>query len=162
MSSSSAFLTPQGNNVTLALPDFNDDIAFKMISQPSSTSTVAPVTGTPVLPASNLIAGKWTGTIVGENSNFSERIDLSFLPACQVGSVCGTVSATPCTGMLAMQEIDGDTFVFIEQNMTGAATCLSGGKEYLQLQADGTLLFRFKLTTAQGTTISSNGILNRQ
>jgi hypothetical protein len=158
----STFLTPQGNNVTIALPGFDDDIAFKMISQSSSTATATPPTGAPVITSTDLIAGKWTGTIVGENSNFSARIDLSIQPACQVGGVCGAVSATPCTGDLALQEIDGDTFVFVEQNMTGAATCFSGGKEFLQRQVDGTLLLRFKLTTAQGTTISSNGMLKRQ
>ena len=159
---SSAVFTAQGNNVTVALPDFNDDIAFKMTRQSSSTTGATPASGTPV-PASttDLVAGKWTGTVAGADNSFSARIDLSILPGCQVGSVCGTVASTPCTGELALQAIDGPTFVFVEQKMIGGPTCLSGGREYLQLQADGTLLFRFQLTSAQGAIISSNGILKR-
>ena len=32
--------------------------------------------------------------------------------------------------MLVLQEIDGETYVFLEQNVTGAASCTSGGYEY--------------------------------
>jgi hypothetical protein len=55
--------------------------------------------------------------------------------------------------------MDGKTYIFIEQNVTGAESCASGGHEFLQLQQDGTLAYRFSLTPGSGYT--SSGILNR-
>jgi len=173
---SSTTATRKGDTVTIRLPDFTDDIAFKMHIQPSlqptpSTlvSTVVPPMDTPVPTAvsapttTDSIAGKWTGTIFGETSDFSTRIDLSIRPSCEAGRLCGTVSAPqlPCSGELFLQEMTGDGFVFIERNMTGASSCVSGGYEYLQLQPDGTLAFKYLFTTPSGEKLASNGVLKR-
>jgi len=117
---------------------------------------IAPTTTDP-------IAGKWTGSIFGETSGFSALIDLSIQPGFKAGNVCGTVSVPqlPCSGSLALTEINGDTFVFIEQNMTGAAACASGVYKYLQLQENGTLSFKYTFTSSSGEKIGSSGVLKR-
>jgi hypothetical protein len=168
--------TRQGNTVAITLPDFADDIAFKMyiptnartmLSTPVSTSVLPTRTPAPTLVSAptttDPIAGNWTGAIFGETSGFSARLDLAIHPGCKAGSVCGRVSAPqmPCNGDLELAEIQGATFVFIERNMTGATVCTSGGYEYLEQQADATLSFKFKMTAAQDQAVSSRGILKR-
>jgi len=148
-----------GDNITISLPDFTDDIAFKMYPT-NKTATVAEPTNT-AISSTDLIAGKWTGTISGDTGGFSTPIILSIKPSCKAGTVCGTVSVPkiPCSGNLFLKEIQGDVLVFIEQNMKGSSACSSGGFEYLQLQADGTLSFKFKFTaTSQEATL---GVLKR-
>ena len=164
---SSKIVTRKGDHITVALPDFVDDIAFKLYTPPSAQLT--PPTPAPELTAviaystTDPIAGKWTGSIYGETGSFSALIDLSIQPGCEIGDDCGTVSVPqlPCSGSLVLVEIDGNTFVFIEQNMTGAASCVSGGYEYLQLQADGTLSFRYIFTSSSGEKMISSGVLER-
>jgi len=75
--------------------------------------------------------------------------------------VCGTFSAPelPCSGELFLQEVAGETFVLIEQNVTGAATCTSGGYENLQLLADRSLSYEFSFKPDSG--YSSNGTLRQ-
>jgi hypothetical protein len=153
---SSTSVTRHGNTVTVTLPEFQDDIAFKM------TTRVETVAITPGASANtNTIAGSWSGTIRNEAGTFSTRLELSIQSACKAGNSCGTftVPQLPCSGDLFLQEIDGKTYIFIEQNVTGAATCSSGGYEYLQLQPDGRLDYRFAMTS--GSVFTSSGILNR-
>ncbi|CAG0935027.1 hypothetical protein TFLX_03851 [Thermoflexales bacterium] len=153
----STTVTRQGAGLTISLPDFTDDLAFKAYPVAGAISTSVPP------PVTDLIAGQWMGTITNEAGNFSTRIELSIQPSCQIGQVCGTVTAPqlPCSGKLVLQEITGDIFVFMEQGMQGATFCASGGYESLQLQADGTLSFRFTLTSPEGEKTNSSGRLAR-
>ncbi len=151
---SSAIFTRKGNSVIVNLPDFTDDIAFKMMAQAGSVSTLVSTT-------TDTIAGKWSGTITSSSGAFSTLVNLEIQPGCQVGRVCGIFSAPqlPCSGTLFLKEITGETFVFIEQDSTGSASCISGGYEYLQPLSDGTLSYRFLFTP--DSIDSTNGILYR-
>ena len=151
----SATVARKGSGVTITLPDFTNDIAFKMYPLSGTESTPAPAATT------DSIAGKWTGTLANEAGTFSTHVDLSIQSGCQAGQVCGTVSAPqlPCSGNLFLQEITGETFLFVEQNMQGAAVCSSGGYEYVQLQADGTLALKFVFPSSPNE--ASRGSLKR-
>jgi hypothetical protein len=162
---SSSTVTRKGNKVTITLPDFTDDIAFKITAQ-AGTSTITPTTeAIPVTPTVVLnpdaISGTWSGTISSSDGTFSTRLELSIQPACDLGKVCGTFSAPqlPCSGDLSLQEISGNTFIFIEQNATGASFCVSGGYEYLQLLPYGTLSYTYSFTPS--STDTTSGILRR-
>jgi hypothetical protein len=152
---SSTTVARKGDKVTITLPDFTDDIAFKMTAQAGPISTPESTTTT------DTIAGKWSGTITNTSGTFSTPVNLEIQPGCSPGQVCGTFSAPhlSCSGALFLQEIAGESFVLIEQNVTGAASCASGGYEYLQSLADGTLAYKFSFTPDSG--YSSNGILYR-
>ena len=152
---SSSKVVRKGDKVTIALPDFRDDTAFKMIVQSGSVSTPASNTTT------DAVAGKWSGTISNTSGTFSTLVNLEIQPGCRSTRVCGTFSAPklPCSGNLFLQEVAGESFVFVEQDATGAAACTPGGYEYLQLLADGTLSYRFSF--APDSDIVSNGILHR-
>jgi hypothetical protein len=153
---SSTSVTRHGNTVTVTLPEFQDDIAFKMMAG-TETSVITPE----VVSNTNGIAGTWSGTISNEARTFSTRLELSIQTNCKAGNICGTftVPQLPCSGKLFLQEIDGKTYIFIEQNATGAESCTSGGYEYLQLKPDGTLDYRYAMTS--GSAITSSGILNQ-
>jgi len=153
---SSTSVTRKGDTVTVTLPEFQDDIAFKM------TTRVETAAVTPEASANtNTIAGSWSGTITNQAGTFSTRLELSIQTACKAGSLCGTfnVPQLPCSGKLFLQEIDGKTYIFIEQNVTGAESCTSGGYEYLQLQPDGRLEYKFAVSS--GSAFTSSGLLNR-
>ena len=103
------------------------------------------------------------GMIISDTGDFSTQILLSIQPGCSIGSICGTVSTPqlPCSGTLLLAAIHGDVFTFTEHDMTGAAFCVSGGQEFLQLQAGGNLSYRYEFVPDQGAVISSSGILIR-
>ncbi len=151
-----------GNSVTINLLNFTDDIAFKMTIQTGTSTSIS--TNTPssqVAASSDPITGAWSGTISNAAGSFSTIIQLDIDPDCKPGTTCGTFS-TPeigCSGTLFLNEIQGETFKFIEQNISGGTACLSGGYEYLQLQPDGTLAFQYSSTS--GVEAISSGILNR-
>jgi hypothetical protein len=147
--------TRQGHAITVTLPGFQDDIAFKMTAQ-AETATVTPG----VVNNTNAIAGTWSGTISNPAATFSTLVELSIQSDCEPGRVCGTFYAPqlPCSGDLFLNEIAAANFVFIEQNATGAASCTSGGYQYLQLLEDGTLSYSY---SSQSTGDSSTGILHR-
>jgi hypothetical protein len=107
------------------------------------------------------IAGKWSGMISNISGTFSTLVNLEIQPGCSPGQVCGTFSAPElsCAGELFLQEVAGESYRLIEQNVTGVATCTSGGYENLQLLADGTLAYKFSFTP--DSSITSNGILHR-
>lgn len=151
----SSTITNQNGKVVVNLPDFNDDIAFKMTAVGGTVSTPVPVTTTDAL------AGEWSGTIANAAGTFSTQVKLEIQSGCQPGKVCGKFSAPqiPCSGQLFLQEVTDETFVFIEQNVTGAASCASGGYEYLQLLPDGSLAYKFAFTP--GAVETSNGNLKR-
>jgi hypothetical protein len=156
---SSTTVTRQGNTLILALPDFSDDIAFKMVAQAvgsgATTTAPPPVTADP-------IAGQWTGATTSESGSFLSTIVLVIQPGCKVGGVCGIVSAAEqCSGSLVLQSVSRGRFFFLEQNMAGASDCVSGGIEQLQLQPEGALTFRYTYTSADGQTLASSGVLQR-
>jgi hypothetical protein len=152
---SSTSVTRRGSTVTVTLPGFQDDIAFKMMAGAEISAITPEVVGN-----TNAIAGTWSGTISSNDGTFSTLLELSIQSDCEADRVCGTFSAPqlPCSGDLFLNEIAAANFVFIEQNATGAASCTSGGYEYLQLLEDGTLSYRY---SSQSTGDSSTGILHR-
>jgi hypothetical protein len=99
------------------------------------------------------------GSISNLAGTFSTPVKLSIQAGCQPGKVCGTFSAPqfPCTGNLFLQTINAGVFLFQEQNVSGAASCLSGGFEQLKLMADGTISYGY--LTSPGSAASSTGIL---
>jgi hypothetical protein len=131
---------------------------------PTLASAIGTETGpTPTLASTTLtdpIAGTWNGTISNLAGTFSTPVKLFIQAGCKPGQVCGTFSAPqlPCTGDLLLQTINGGTFLFQEQNLSGAASCLSGGFEQLQLMTDGTLSYEY-LTTPRSEA-SSIGTLH--
>ncbi len=161
---SSADVVRQGSQIAIPLPDFKDDIAFKLYTQPGASVVPSTPNSTVAATTTDPIAGNWTGTISADNGAFSTALDLSIQPGCTPGRTCGAVSAPQisCSGDLVLTGIDRDMFVFVERNMVGAPGCVSGGYEYLQLQPDGTLSYRFNLTDPSGASSASHGILKRR
>lgn len=164
---SSAVTARSGQTVRVALPDFSDDIAFKMYPKgsprPGAAGSSVPIP--PALTNTSPIAGRWSGTVTGLFNGFSASTDLAIQPGCAPGSVCGTVSvpALPCSGNLFLKEIQADMFVFVEQDMKGATLCASGGHDFLLLQPDGTLSFRFQSLLPSGQAdVLSAGVLRLQ
>jgi len=153
---SSTSVTRQGSTVTVTLPEFTDDIAFKMTAG-AETSVVTPE----VAASTDMIAGSWSGTITSTGGDFSTRVELFIMAWCQPNYVCGTFNApqVSCAGNLFLAEITAGTYVFIEQDVSGAATCTAGGYEYLELQNDGTLLYQY--APPPGTVMTSSGILQQ-
>jgi len=166
---SSVTVSRTGSTVTIPLPDFQDDIAFKMTAGmgTGNVPTLASATETdtglaPTLASMTMtdpIAGTWNGTISNLAGTFSTPVKLYIQAGCRPGQVCGTFSAPklPCTGDLFLQAFNGGTFLFQEQKVSGAASCLSGGFEQLQLMADGTLSYGYLTTPRSAET--STGIL---
>ena len=152
---SSASIIRHGSTVTVTLPAFQDDIAFKMMPG-AETATVTPGATN----NTNAIAGKWNGTISNQAGTFSTLVELSIQSNCAPGRVCGTYIAPRlfCSGDLFLNEITSAHFMFIEQNASGGASCISGGYEYLQLLEDGTLSYRY---SSQSTGDASTGVLHR-
>ena len=147
-------LSQQGSSISLALPDFQDDIAFKMSAQGPVVSSSAPVNNT-----TDSIAGAWNGTITNTAGTFSTPVKLSIRPGCMPWNVCGTFSAPQisCSGDLYLKAISLQTYTFLEQNATDSSSCQSGGYEQLQLLADGTLFYAY--LSSPGDPASSSGIL---
>jgi hypothetical protein len=159
----STLLSRQGDHVTVTLPDFTDDIAFKLFVNDVG-AIVPPPTPAPeptaiALSSSNPVAGEWVGTIFGEGSDFAAVLNVTIQPDCQVGDTCGKSATEWCSIDLVLTEIDGDTLVFLEQDMTGTSTCPAGGIDHLRLQPDGTILLRYEADTSGGG--ASTGILHR-
>lgn len=123
------------------------------VSKPTSGSYYANTT--------DLIAGRWSGTITSTTGTFSTPVELYIQAACQPNIVCGTFKAPqlPCSGSLFLKEISGGVFVFIEQAVSGASTCTAGGYEYLQLQNKGTLSYQY--APGPGLEKISSGILHQ-
>jgi hypothetical protein len=154
-----------GDQVTIPLPDFTDDIAFKMYPQPGAG--IAEPLDTPqehTIVTTDPIAGQWAGTIAGKNSSFSTTVEISIEQNCESGNVCGTVTAPllSCSGELFLKQIQDQTYVFVEQGMAGAALCESGTYEYIHLEANGTLLLNTVYTSPSGEKSESSGTLTKQ
>jgi len=153
---SSASVTRQAGKVTVNLPAFQDDIAFKM-------TAVGGTVFTPMPNAINTdaIAGHWSGIISSQDSTFSTPLELSIQAGCGLNQVCGAFSAPqlPCSGGLFLQAIDAGAFVFLEQSIAGADFCVTGGVERLTLQTDGTLSYEY--SPSLSAPVSSTGNLRR-
>jgi hypothetical protein len=159
----STTVAQSGDQVIIPLPDFTDDIAFKMYPQ-SGTGIVEPADPSDSSgSATDPIAGKWTGTIAGKNTSFSTTVEISIEPGCAPGRVCGTITAPllACSGELFLQEMQDQAYVFIEQNMAGSAVCESGTYEYIHLESDGTLSIRTVYTSPSGEESESSGRLTQ-
>jgi hypothetical protein len=157
----SALLTRQGDKVTVALPDFMDDIAFKLFVNPSGT-IVFPPAPAPELAAINLTstdpaAGRWVGSVFAETSDWAAVLQVDIQPGCKVGSACGKSAFSWCSIDLVLKEISGDTMVFDERKVSNTSTCAAGGSDHLRLQPDGTILYTFEPGTSGG--IPYDGIL---
>jgi hypothetical protein len=152
---SSTSVIRRGSTVTVTLPEFQDDIAFKMMAG-AETSVITPE----VVGNINEIAGTWSGTISNNAGTFSTPFELSIQTDCEADNICGTYTAPqlPCSGDLFLNEITASHFIFIEQNASGASFCISGGYEYLQLLEDGTLSYSY---LSQSSGDASTGILHR-
>ncbi len=155
---SSTLVTRKGSTVTVTLPDFQDDIAFKMKAGDDISVITPEVVGN-----TNAIAGTWSGTIISTSDGSSMQNELAIQPDCLPGNICGTVTSLTfgCHGDLYLKSIQDATFTFVEQNMAPAG-CLSGGTETLQLQIDGNLNFEFTLTDPDGTVYHSTGMLKQR
>ena len=88
---SSTSVTRQGNTVTVTLPDFQDDIAFKMMAG-AETSVITPE----VVGNTNGIAGTWSGTITNEAGTFSTRLELSIQPIVKPAIYAGLLPSPNC------------------------------------------------------------------
>ncbi len=152
----STTLSQQGSSLTLSLPDFQDDIAFKLSAQDTVISSPAPANAT-----TDRIAGTWNGTITNTARTFSTLVKLSIQQGCMPGNVCGTYSApqVSCSGDLLLQAVSAQTYFFLEQNAFGSSSCKSGGYEQLQLLSDGTLSYGYLIMP--GSDATSTGILKK-
>jgi len=161
--SGSAMLTRQGNHVTVALPDFIDDIAFKL--HVNSTGTIVPPLSpapqtTPVtLTSTDPEAGTWVGTVFQVNADWAAVLHLTIEPGCRVGSVCGKSAFDWCSIDLVLNKIDRDTLVFDQQKVSSMSNCAAGGLAHLRLQPDGTILLQFNAGTSGNFDYS--GVLHR-
>ena len=82
--SGSAMLTRQGNRVTVALPDFTDDIAFKLFAN-TSGAILPPPTPEPeptaIAPTNtDPVAGEWVGSVFQVNGEWAAvlHVDIEF------------------------------------------------------------------------------------
>ncbi len=109
------------------------------------------------------ISGKWTGMAVGLDSGIETQIDLNIQAGCTPGEICGTFSAVDenCSGDLELGEIRGNTFVFAEQNISGASTCVSGADESMRLLSNKKLFWKYEYTSSPGVTDTSTGVLEK-
>ncbi len=152
---SSTLLTRDGNSVTVPLPDFRDAIAFKLSSLPGAPAAVVP-------PPVDALVGNWSGAISSESGDFSQQVFLSIQAGCQPAHVCGKVTTGTCVGDLFLNTSAGSAWIFDEWNMAGEPACVPGGKEVLQLKADGSLLFRYISGVNQEIPLASTGVLKHR
>lgn len=159
----SALLTRQGDHVTVALPDFTDDIAFKLHVNTSGAIVPPPAPAPePVAIAptnTDPVAGQWVGTVFQVNGDWAAVLHVTIQPGCKAGSVSGKSAFDWCSIDLVLKEIDGDTLVFDEQKVSSTSSCGPGGIDHIRLQPDGTLLLQFDAGTSG--LFDYSGILHR-
>jgi hypothetical protein len=160
----SVLLTRQGGGVTVPLPDFSDDIAFKLFVNDTG-AIIPPKASPPALPdvaltSTDPAAGLWEGTVFGEGTDFMAIAKITVLPGCATGGKCGTSAFDWCSNDLALKKISGDTLTFSDLQGSASASCAAGGSDTFQLQPDGTVLFRHDAGPAGEETYS--GILHRK
>ncbi len=159
----STLLVRQGNLIKVTLPDFSDDIAFKLYA--NNTGAIIPSTKPEPEPASIALsstepmAGQWVGTVFEPGNGFANVLSISILPDCKVGGVCGKSKFSWCSLDLILKDIDGDTLSFAEQNINNSAPCAVGGYDHLRLQPDGTILLNYD--PGSSGAVIYNGILRR-
>lgn len=161
--SGSTLLTRKGNLITVSLPDFTDDIAFKLYVN-ATGAIIAPPAPAPeptaiALTSTDLAAGRWVGTVFGKSSDFAAVLYITIQPGCTAGSVCGKSAFNWCSIDLVLNKIDGDTLVFAEKKVSSTSTCAAGGIDRFRVQPDGTILFDYDPGSSGGAIY--NGILRR-
>jgi hypothetical protein len=161
--SGSTLLTRQGKNVTVALPDFTDDIAFKLYVNTSGAVLLPPTPASEPTAVGRAntdpLAGQWTGTVFQVNDEWAAVLHVTIQPGCKVGSACGKSAFDWCSIDLVLKEINGDTLVFDEQKASATSNCGPGGIDRIRLQPDGTLLLQFDVGTS--AFFDYSGILHR-
>jgi MFS family permease len=113
--------------------------------------------------SADTVAGEWIGTTTWNDLQLETK--LSIRQGCTVGGICGTTRSEGefyCTGDLVLSRIEGDTFIFIEQDENGNAPkgCPSGAVQYLRLLSTGQLSWSISRDTG-GNPGSGSGILVR-
>jgi hypothetical protein len=162
--SGSTLLTRQGDHVTVTLPGFTDDIAFKLHVNSSGTLVPPPTPASEptaiALTSTDPEAGQWEGTVFQINGDWAAVLHVTIEPGCAVGSACGKVAFEWCSIDLILNKIDGDTLVFNEKKMSSTSNCgAGGGIDRIRLQPNGTLLLQFDVGTSG--FFEYNGILHR-
>ncbi len=153
-----------GKTVTVSLPDFTDDIAFKMNARESKLillpPTPAPEPTAIVLTATDQMAGKWVGTVYSYSSDFMAVLNLDIDSDCPLGAKCGKSRFNWCSIDLILNRIDGDTLVFKEKRINSSPACAEGGTDTLRLRPDGTIQLDFVPGTSDLPAYS--GLLHRR
>jgi len=153
-----AFIATQGETTQ---PSTTSAISLPTPTDPAKVSTPTFVnTATVTPPNTNAIAGNWAGTVVDDGTNYRLQVKIFIEEACKVGEICGTtyLPDISCAGSLELKEIENNVFVFIEKEVTGEPTCVSGGQDTLELLSDGTISRRF---VSSDKSVTSYGILKR-
>ena len=119
----------------------------------------------PPLPNADSIAGKWTGTLFDILEPGSTPLKVEIQTGCTVGKVCGTfaIPELPCSGDLALVTINGKTFTFLEQNMSGGSSCVtSAGSQYIRMRPDGSLAWGYFYSSPAGELLAASAVLKGQ
>jgi purine nucleosidase/pyrimidine-specific ribonucleoside hydrolase len=118
---------------------------------PAATETPIP-SSTP--PIDFPLAGRWTG--LAYNGDFKMQVNVILESACQVGQVCGTIDLVTisCSATFTLLGEQGGIYEFQAGNKKGSC---GEGRDFLQLQPDGTLQY-----ISQGAEYGeTRGILSR-
>lgn len=159
----SILIARKGDRIKVPLPDFTDDIAFKLSINFTGTINPPPAPEPEptaiALTSAGPLVGEWVGTVFEPGDGFANVLKISILPDCKVGAVCGKSKFSWCSLDLVLKDIDGDTFDFAEQNINNNAPCTVGGSDHLRLQMDGTILLNYD--PGSSGAVIYNGILRR-
>ena len=99
------------------------------------------------------------GTVFQVNGDWAAVLHVTIQPGCPVGSACGKSAFDWCSIDLVLKEIDGDTLVFDERQVSPTSHCSPGGMDRFRLQPNGTLLLQFDAGTSG--FLDYSGILHR-
>lgn len=99
------------------------------------------------------LLGVWTGT-AQNNNGWDMKITISIPEPFEIGSTLGTytIPEIPCSGILRIREIRGDTLELIAENKQGE--CGEADTDFLELLSDGTLLY-----VSKGNGWEARGVL---
>ena len=127
------------------------------MSVPTAVVPAADPTAAQVPGNADAIAGTWSGTATGGDSNF--QITTTIAKSCAIGSVCGPfdIPAIPCSGEWTLMGISGTTYQMQAGSLKGKCAGDEGSSsDSLQLLDDGTLLYK-----CMGGCGEEQGILQR-
>ena len=71
------------------------------------------------------LGGSWSGTIKSSDGSFSTGLNLSFDSSCKANEICRTYNACQisCSGTLTLIKQEGNSYIFLEKETTGADSC---------------------------------------